>query len=282
MLCPIQAFKSVENGQKSIAEDLGDPAITSKITSNRPRKNTRLHKIIALNIRQGGGNRAPKLLEWILGQAPDLIVFSEWRPNLVGQSIILHLQESGYTSQSISKDDTKANSVLVAGRKNFELTNVTPQNSKKGVLGLADLGALRICASYFPQKEEKVVFFDRCADLAKEHSNVPFLLVGDLNTGNNELDLEPGGDKFLCDDQFTSLETEVGLADLWRLQHGPDAREWTWRSSKNGFRIDHAFANDAFRTLYKKINCHYLHEPRETKITDHSALVIDLTSVNEG
>jgi exodeoxyribonuclease III len=102
------------------------------------------------------------------------------------------------------------------------------------------------------------------------------LIVGDLNTGRNDCDLEQGAAKFSCEGHFMNLETTSGLTDIWRSQHGASAQEWTWRSPKNGFRIDHAFANEAFRTAFKKIDCYYLHEPRESHVTDHSALVVDL------
>jgi exonuclease III len=98
-------------------------------------------------------------------------------------------------------------------------------------------------------------------------------LLGDLNTGRNDVDRE-GGTPFACVEQFDALQTRAGLVDLWRAQHGDTARDWTWRSPKNGFRIDHAFGNAAFRERFQGIRCRYDHEPREMKITDHSALVL--------
>jgi len=64
--------------------------------------------------------------------------------------------------------------------------------------------------------------------------------------------------------------------DLWRRTQGPHAREWTWMTKANGFRLDHAFGNSAFVAAFDP-SCRYDHSPRENGFSDHSALLI-LTS----
>ena len=68
------------------------------------------------------------------------------------------------------------------------------------------------------------------------------------------------------------------LTDLWRHSHGEDAREWTWHAATtgNGFRIDHALGNAALLARYPRLRCRYDHSTRETGLTDHSALVVEL------
>jgi exonuclease III len=89
------------------------------------------------------------------------------------------------------------------------------------------------------------------------------------------LDIEANGARFHCADQFIGLCDQAGLTDLWRLRHGV-RREWTWRSAKNGFRIDHAFGNQAFVNLFPNYRCEIDHEPRLMGLTDHSAVIVDL------
>ena len=108
---------------------------------------------------------------------------------------------------------------------------------------------------------------------ATNSSKIPFILLGDLNTGHNGLDIEGRGAPFYCADLFDALRSNAGLVDLWRAEHG-ERREWTWRSRINGFRIDHAFANAAFVEYFPSIQCFYDHHPRETGLTDHSALLV--------
>jgi exonuclease III len=105
---------------------------------------------------------------------------------------------------------------------------------------------------------------------------VPLLIIGDLNTGRNDIDLEPGAAKFSCADQFIELTKSGGMIDLWRQSNGAEAREWTWRSSKNGFRIDHAFGNKALISSAAAINCSYDPSTRLNGITDHSGLIVEV------
>lgn len=216
------------------------------------------------------------LISWLLGQSPDFIILSEWRSNESGREIVRDLKKAGFTVSSVHRENPKANAVLVGAKQPFELKRITPTGAEKGELGLAKFLDFHVCAAYFPQLNEKVIFFNKCYELAENYNSAPLLIVGDLNTGRNDCDLEEGAVKFSCESQFMNLEAKSRLTDIWRSQHGSGAREWTWRSARNGFRIDHAFSNEAFQAAFKKVNCYYLHEPRESRVTDHSALVIDL------
>lgn len=133
---------------------------------------------------------------------------------------------------------------------------------------------LRLLAGYFPQKNAKAPFFNLCLEYAGRNITVPLLLIGDLNTGSNDLDLETGGAPFYCADLFSALSSQGMLVDLWRAEHH-SAQEWSWRSQKNGFRIDHAFGNEDFLTRFSVTRCWYDHEPRQIGITDHSALLLN-------
>jgi exonuclease III len=100
-------------------------------------------------------------------------------------------------------------------------------------------------------------------------------MIGDFNTGRNDLDIEGNGVPFHCADQFAGLHEQAGLVDLWRLRPS-ERRDWTWRSAKNGFRIDHAFGNQAFLHRHPNFHCEIDHEPRLARLTDHSAIILDL------
>jgi exonuclease III len=130
----------------------------------------------------------------------------------------------------------------------------------------------------FPQLAEKRPFFDVCLKQATGLAK-PLLLVGDLNTGRNDIDLEQGATKFSRADQFDHLTSRSGMIDLWRKSNGFDAREWTWRSHKSGFRIDHALGNAQLESHSPATACWYDHSPRICGLTDHSALIILLGHV---
>jgi hypothetical protein len=54
-------------------------------------------------------------------------------------------------------------------------------------------------------------------------------------------------------------------------------REWTWRTFKNGFRIDHAFGNPEIVRRFQPA-CRYDHTPRGRRFSDHSALLITMAA----
>jgi exodeoxyribonuclease-3 len=127
----------------------------------------------------------------------------------------------------------------------------------------------------FLNAKPKVRFSKDAWTQQREAFHSPLLAIGDFNTGRNDLDIEGNGTRFDCADQFIALHEQAGLIDLWRFRHG-ERREWTWRSSKNGFRIDHAFGNQAFINRFPTYRCEIDHEPRLLGLTDHSVIVIDL------
>ena len=86
--------------------------------------------------------------------------------------------------------------------------------------------------------------------------------MGDLNTGNQLADKTAAGAKYACAEWFDRLSSAYGLVDLWRATHGAEAHEWSWTTSKNGFRLDHAFGNAAFVRAFNP-TCAYDHSTRK-------------------
>ena len=133
---------------------------------------------------------------------------------------------------------------------------------------------IRLLGCYFPQLQAKAPFFQVSIRLAQKSPDIPFVMIGDFNTGRNDLDIEGTGARFHCADLFLALTREAGLTDLWRARHG-DRQDWTWRSTVNGFRIDHVFGNRAFIGRFPAFRCVIDHAPRLSGLTDHSAIVLE-------
>ena len=139
----------------------------------------------------------------------------------------------------------------------------------------ATFDGFKMLACYFPQLKEKGIFFERCSQLSATHRGQPFILVGDLNTGNQAIDRTERGTKYSCPEGFDRLCQLDGLIDLWRQTNG-STQEWTWLSNGgNGFRIDHALASTEFLNRWKPV-CSYDHSTRNTGLSDHSALIIEV------
>jgi exodeoxyribonuclease-3 len=232
-------------------------------------------RILTLNIRHGGGKRIALLADWIVAKSPNVVVLPEWRNNDSGQRIRKILTDNGLTTIAAARGKSRLNSVLLAAIDFTESWEVTPANTTAGDLILIEITKrVRILGCYFPQRQAKAPFFQQCIEVASKNRDAPFVMTGDFNTGRNDLDIEDTGTPFYCADRFEALGG-VGLIDLWRARHG-DRREWTWRSPANGFRIDHAFGNEAFIKRFPAFRCEIDHSPRLAGLTDHSAVVLEV------
>jgi hypothetical protein len=110
------------------------------------------------------------------------------------------------------------NGVFVAARPAFTTTSATPDQSSAGTLTLVRFAEWSMLACYFRQNEKlaKARYFDACQRIASECVEQPFLMVGDLNTGNQALDRAPGGTPFLCANRFDELCTGAMRMDRER------------------------------------------------------------------
>lgn len=237
-------------------------------------------KIASLNIRHGGGRRVPNIIEWVDKTDADFVMFSEWRPNQCGTLLAGSMQDRGYITQGISQAPS-ANGILIASRCGQMVSSITPEGALQGEIAFSASAGIDFICCYFPQKHEKKQFFHTVTGKILRALK-PTILIGDLNTGLNGTDLTVGATPFFCSKEFADLESLGGAKDLWRHSHGKDAREWSWCSKKNGFRIDHAYGNEALFKTYSSISCRYDHSTRTEGVSDHSAVLVELENPEPG
>jgi exodeoxyribonuclease III len=229
-------------------------------------------KIVSLNI---NGARDPACLWlWLEAQGADIMVLTEFRLNPSGNILMDCVEEFGWHHHATFGGTH--NGVLVLSRTPFEAQVETPPGAPAGALMLCNFKSFALLACYFPQREAKKPFFAAVHGVAESYAAGPLLILGDLNVGNNCRDKSELGANFHLAETFDALSTDHDLSDLYRLTHGDDARDYSWISSAlNGFRIDHALANQAWLDMHEIVFCYYDHAPRsELKLTDHSALIL--------
>jgi exonuclease III len=232
-------------------------------------------KVLCLNVQSGGGSRWNAILKFVSDHHPDVAVFTEWRPGVgCGPAKAWALQRD--MKWSAACEGSTRNGVAIAAKQPFEFVGLTPGRETAGTLLQATFADWTLLAAYFPQGKFKHRYFDVCDEVAKRSAEAPFLLVGDLNTGNQITDKTLGGAKYACAERFDRLSASCGLVDLWRKANGSQKREWTWRTAKNEFRLDHAFGNSAFVARFGP-SCAYDHTPRNDRFSDHSAIVVTTT-----
>ena len=222
-------------------------------------------KIVTLNIQHGGGKRISPIIAFLKQLNADLIVLTEYR--LDDKNLGKQLVELGYKNQIAGNAQSKENSVLIVSKVAFEVLSTSQR------IVSVRLNDLVIFGVYFPQGDEKRPIYMKLKDGVMDAGSL-VLVLGDFNTGLHYID--EAGKTFACADSFESLK-DVGLVDSWRTRH-PTTKEFSWFSSQgNGFRIDHVFCSELLEQ--KVSNIEYIHSPRESKITDHSALVVEVADM---
>ena len=74
--------------------------------------------------------------------------------------------------------------------------------------------------------------------------------------------------------EFYNTFRRVGLVDAYRI-FNPNAQEYSWFGKFNdGYRFDHLFISKYF--IEGPIKCYYIHDPRISKLSDHSAMILIL------
>jgi exodeoxyribonuclease III len=223
--------------------------------------------ILSLNIRHGGGSRVSAILQYLAECSADVIVLSEFRVNKQGSKIIEFLESQSFVCDHPSGLHDKQNTVLVAS-KGHKVLSLDSLPNAWSIFGLECEG-LKIFGVYFPLKNNKKSVFDWFNANASSFSRS--VLIGDFNTGDNDMDLE-GSSKFYCESDF-SLLTQNYFFDAYRLNH-PEGKDFSWYSSVgNGFRIDHALISRDIDPDLVEVS--YDHKTRE-KISDHSSLFVSL------
>lgn len=232
-----------------------------------------LRRIAALNIRHGGGtkDRMDNLVARLLSYDADVLVVSDFRANKHGVRLIDELERSGYATSHPGAEATQ-NSVLIASRSLIQRSWSFPGALDGRHLWCADTTGIAICGVYMPQKCEKLPYWESLI-LRARRSGID-LCIGDFNTGNNDLDKDPEGSRFIGP-EMPGRFIDSGYVDVWRSLH-PRRREYSWFSpgAYNGFRIEHAYATPK---LARRVStCEFDQTPRIRGESDHAALIVSL------
>lgn len=219
-------------------------------------------RVVSLNIQHGGGTRTQAISDYLQSLDAHTIVVSEYR--LEDKGLASQLAALGYVNQHSGAQYPKENSVLVVSKASFKVGKATQR-----IVSVA-FNDLTLVGVYFPQGDEKRPVFREIKALA-DSGDENLLVIGDFNTGKPFID--ESANTFACVDEFETLGHH-GLIDAWRSRN-PETKEFTWYSNKgNGFRIDHAFCTAKVNQRIRLVE--YRHETREAKVTDHSALIVEL------
>ena len=233
-------------------------------------------RILTLNLRHGGGVRMPGLQGWLLRQRAQVLVLTEFRNNAAGLELLAALCRGGLTHQRVSTGRPGINALAVAATQPFEA--VPGALARLDPLRLLPLrfAAFELVALHLPNLEAKLPHWSALLRLAHREPAPARLLMGDFNTGSDMLDAARGPFAFHGAEHWAGLEA-LGWVEAWRHLH-PRGRQYSWYSQRGrGFRIDHAWISTALQPSLR--GARYLHQPRLQRLTDHSALLVELAEV---
>jgi len=241
-------------------------------------------RIVAWNIRAGGGERVARISRYLERWAPDAVVLSEFRATPPSLELARALSSHGLSHQctSASPRNPSANALLVAARWPVSPLRLRAQPREPGRWLLASVNAPRpllLGAMHVPNRVtgRKYLFLDSVLACARRWTLGPALFLGDTNSGRRGLDEEVPAFSAREEGWIDSL-AGCGWLDAFRHLRA-EARAYTWYSpnGRNGFRIDQAFVNAAL--LERLRDAAYVwadaRRGRKGAASDHAALLVD-------
>jgi exonuclease III len=209
-------------------------------------------RLVAWNIRAGGGTRVGPIARQLVRWAPDVIVLSEFRATPPSVALATALAERGFahqltTARSVMPD---TNALLIASRWPLQRLRLRggPSEPHRWVAAtVAALVPVVVGAMHIPNRAtgRKYAFLEAVLTCARGWRRGPAVFVGDTNSGRRGLD-EQVATFNATEEQWIDGLAECGWHDAFRHLR-PDVRAYTWYSpqGRNGFRIDQAFVNAA-------------------------------------
>lgn len=241
-------------------------------------------RIVAWNIRAGGGKRAAAIAAQIRQWNPDVVALSEFRATAPSARIAEAICDTGLRFQRTSVDHHRpsTNALLVAARWPVRLVRLrrAPRESTRWLhVNVSAPRPFALLALHIPNRlsGRKYPFLDAVTQVASSWRGRAALIIGDTNSGRIGVDEEsPAFNK--AEDRWMVQMEALGWPDAFRWLHR-ERREFTWYSpnGNNGFRLDQAFVHRSFLTGVVAVSHAWGGDTsvRREALSDHAALIVD-------
>jgi len=236
-------------------------------------------QILTLNIANPSAARAERQLTWLSERSEHALVLTETSQGAGTRLLLDRLAKAGWDVRA-SASEGRERGVAIAVRvqatpRERDIVNFLPARAE-----LVALERLDIVGLYVPSRDEsrekierKRRFCDALSGFLAERPPGDAVVIGDLNV------LEP--DHYPHHGMFRDWEYQLyheflehGFVDAYRLHH-PNEIDHSWVDYENrGYRFDHAFVTQPLANAVRR--CDYIHATRESDLSDHSALVLEL------
>ena len=242
-------------------------------------------KIVAWNIRAGGGTRVNDIFRQLVEWDADTILLSEFRGTAASQLLARMLAETGWSNQlsSIRAPHNKDNGLLIASR--WPVTPLPYRIRCAPIRWLAcTVQADNPCfigSMHIPNRVSgnKYKFQQGIIRFLKKLPVGPGVLIGDTNSGLRHIDEESAAFG-VAEEKWIEQLSRLKWQDGYRHLHG-QTRVYSWYSpnGNNGFRLDHAYLNPL--TLHRLQSFSYQWGrvrdcARRDILSDHAAVTLTL------
>ncbi len=237
------------------------------------------------NIGNPSHDRAQKQAGWLKKRQEDVLVLTETKNSEGCLFLKDYFKSNGYDVIFSDIVDKEYGTMIVSKYKLKEsdfskFIHFIPSRVASTVVSLP-FGNIEIIGLYIPSRNsdikkirKKKKFVENIITVLNNNLTSDYRIVcGDFNI------LEPNHiphysvfKKWEYD--FYNNLLDLQLKDVFRSLN-PSLQEYSWVGrTGDGYRYDHCFASDNIINNVKK--CFYLHEPREKRLSDHSALITKL------
>src|SRR5215813_5709795 len=137
-------------------------------------------RLLAWNIRQGGGSRLPRIADALKRHDADIVVLSEYRGGPSAPRLCAALHALGYSHAMTLVPPPGCNGVLVAARRPFRGQGAVDMRLPEPYRMVSvDFGRFRLVGIYMPNLRAKIPYWEA---LTAHWPSVTLLLVGHIST----------------------------------------------------------------------------------------------------
>jgi exodeoxyribonuclease III len=235
--------------------------------------------VLTLNVASPSAARAERQLTWLSERQEHVFVLTELSSGEGSRLLLDRLTRAGWEVRTATLEN-RDRGVAIASRvrvapRTGDILGVLPARAEAVVLEQLDIVGVYVPSrdASFEKVERKRQFCNALSAYLGARPRRPAIVVGDLNI------LEPTHRPrygVFHDWEYRFYEDFLvhGFVDAYRLKH-PDGMEYSWVDYRDqGYRFDHAFVSEPLADLVQQ--CTYLHDPRESELSDHSALLVEL------
>lgn len=246
--------------------------------------------LLTLNIGSPSAERAHRQLAWLATRHEDVLVLTETRTSDGCKHLADAFRTAGY-AVLYPKPAPAEYGVMVVSKVPVQVDPIGKTlsylpNRVTGVMISTQMGLIRVLGAYVPTRDATAERTERKRRWLSEFSTAlgteglteagtQTVVLGDLNVIEPDHEPEHTSFRWFEYDFYRGLTDKHGLVDAYRHLN-PDRVEHSWIGrTGDGYRYDHAHCSKELAE--ELVECEYVHEPRTTRLTDHSGLSLQFS-----